>query len=191
MTPGRTPGATRARRPNDRAQRTAAKLLGIAPDITRAVELLREEQDSLGYPRTSTATGKISGGGLTIAVKHWDNGIEETDHVPATTVEKTVIDGGARSTMRQDLGDHIRAAEDAVSRLDKLTRRILGLPNPSAEQEPLCADKQMGREGVIEWGDPTCTELPLSNYGVCSRCYHRERRWRAERGLVFRGEPAP
>lgn len=176
-------------RPNDRTQRAAAKLIGIAPDITRAVELLREELDSLGFPRRGGGTGKIRGGGLTLAVEHTDNGEKEIDHVPCTTVEKTVIDGSHRAGLREDLRDQITAVEDQVTALVRLTRHILGEPLPNAEGEPLCADKQRGREGVIEWGDPTCTELPIQG-GLCFRCYQRERRWRTNVGLPDRAEPA-
>jgi hypothetical protein len=177
-------------RPNDRTQRAAARLIAVAPDITRAVELLREELDAIGFPRRGGDSGKVRGGTLTIAVKHNDNGEEETDHVPCTTVEKTVIDGWHRAGLREDLRDLITAVEDQVTALVRLTRHILGEPLPNAEGEALCADKQRGRDGVIEWGDATCTELPLASHGLCFRCYQRERRWRADRGLDFRGEAA-
>jgi hypothetical protein len=48
-----------------------------------------------------------------------------------------------------------------------------------------CRDAQPGRDGVLDWGDPTCEELPVKA-GTCSACYQRERRWRIGAGLAER-----
>jgi hypothetical protein len=44
-----------------------------------------------------------------------------------------------------------------------------------------------GREGSIEWGDPTCTSLP-SRGPLCDRCSKAEYRWRVGRGLGRRAD---
>jgi hypothetical protein len=44
-----------------------------------------------------------------------------------------------------------------------------------------------GREGSIEWGDPTCTSLP-SRGPLCDRCSKAEYRWRVGRGLNRRAD---
>jgi hypothetical protein len=53
-----------------------------------------------------------------------------------------------------------------------------------------CNDNQVGRDGAIEWGDPTCVDIPVKA-GCCSACYQRERRWRLANALAPREiEPA-
>ena len=162
--------------PNDRAQRAAAKLLGIAPDITRAVEHLREELSVLGYPARSDGP-KVAGGSS------------------STPTERDGTQAAHLSGMREDLRDTIVDIGQRIDALVRLVRHILGEAMPTADGEALCADVQKGREGAITWGDPTCTELPLGNDNggrrkLCARCEKREMRWRKEHGLTFRGESA-
>lgn len=161
---------TAGRRPNDRTQRAAAKLLGIAPDITRAIEHIREELSAIGYPSNGGGP-KVSGG------------------EPGNAVEMQAVKAARYSAQREDLRDQITACEDHVSALVRLVKHILGETMPNADGEALCADKQRGRDGVIDWGDPTCTELPTQG-GLCFRCYQAERRWRSRTGLPDRAEPA-
>jgi hypothetical protein len=119
----------RRNQPNDRTQRTAARLLAIAPRITELVEHHRDELSTLGFPGSS-GDPKVRGG---------------------------------------------KAALTPTER--------------DANGEALCCDKQRGRDGVLEWGDPLCADLPAL-HGLCSRCLKRETRWRSQHGLPFRGEPA-
>lgn len=52
-----------------------------------------------------------------------------------------------------------------------------------ALEVPRCSAE--GREGSIEWADPTCTDA-ASRGSLCDRCAKREYRWRVEHGLPRR-----
>jgi hypothetical protein len=179
----------RRNQPNDRTQRTAARLLAIAPRITELVEHYHQELGALGYPASSSRE-KVRGGQRTIAVKHWDNGEEETDHVPVTSVEVDGIRASQLTASREDLRDLINTIEAHSHALVRFVHYHLGIPQPNADGEALCCDRQRGRDGVLDWGDPLCNDLPLERHGLCPRCLKRESRWRANHGLPFRGEPA-
>jgi hypothetical protein len=85
-----------------------------------------------------------------------------------------------------------RTAAGHVTDLAFATYELLRLANvhvPTAHAEaPVCAST--GREGAIEWCDPTCADY-ATKAGLCAKCYQREYRWRQARGKSSRGvEPA-
>lgn len=156
-------------KPNDRIQRTAAKLLGIANEVTDVVETMRDELASLGFAGGSSGEGRGSG--------------------TSAPVERDAVRIHELTANREDLRDLITDVSERADALVRFVKHLSGTPLPGADGEALCSDKQMGREGAIDWGDATCTELPLQG-GLCFRCYQRERRWRRARGLEDRSEPA-
>jgi hypothetical protein len=178
----------RRNQPNDRTQRTAARLLAIAPRVTELVEHQRDALGALGFPGSSSGP-KVRGGQRTMPVKHNDNGEEETDHVPVTSVEMAAIKVAHLTSEREDLRDLINTLEAHSHALVRFVHFHLGIPQPSADGEALCCDKQRGRDGVLDWGDPLCADLPVSR-GLCARCYQREREWRKGHGLADRSEAA-
>jgi hypothetical protein len=162
----------RRNQPNDRTQRTAARLLAIAPRITELVEHHRDELSTLGFPGSS-GDPKVRGGKAVL-----------------TPTERDAIRASQLTASREDLRDLINTIEAHSHALVRFVHYHLGIPQPNADGEALCCDKQRGRDGVLDWGDPLCNDLPLERHGLCPRCLKRESRWRANHGLPFRGEPA-
>lgn len=154
--------------PNAQLQRYAALVLGLALEASKAQHDIADELSLLGFPSTSrggTTTGDDDGPVARDAVR-----IHEL------------------TAWREDLRDWIN---DLGPRIDvgvHIIKQIRRLP-PAAMGAKLCAENQQGRQGSIEWGDATCTELPTKN-GLCVACYHRERRWRVERDLPTSEAPA-
>lgn len=104
-----------------------------------------------------------------------------TTHTHNSPVETTVL-------RRQPAHTKIRAREeeiDAVCKilrnLERETRATLGVQHTT----PRC--NATGRDGAIEWSDPTCT-TPPSRGPLCDRCSKREYRWRTEHGLPPRSD---
>lgn len=159
--------------PNARIQVSAAILLAEAREATTALEWIYDELSVLGFPSTSGT------GGSSITA----------DGEPMSRSEAEAIRVYQLTQWREEYRDRIGEVERVVLNLRKLRQRITG--RPTAEDEPLCRDKQKGREGYDVprsdggWADATCTELPTAD-GLCSKCYQAERRWRQRAGLVDR-----
>lgn len=66
-------------------------------------------------------------------------------------------------------------------------RRLMGERAPKADR---CTGG-VGRDGHIEWGDPTCTRVPERDGGLCSACWMREARWRTKHDLPARDRALP
>ena len=158
--------------PNARIQISAAILLAEAREATKALEWIHDELSVLGFPGT-TGTG----------------GTPTDEDGPGSRAEAEAIRVYQLTAWREDYRDRIGEVESAVLNLRKLRQRITG--KPTAEDEPLCRDKQKGREGYDVpradggWADATCTELPTID-GLCPKCYQAERRWRRAAGLLDR-----
>lgn len=164
------PYGPRARKvmPNAKVQRAAALLLGIAPEITKALIEANEELSLLGYPGSSSKGASYTATDL--------------DPVGGDAVRITQL-----AAWREDMRD---AIEDLGNRVDMLIRTVRVVRNVRyAHGVKLCAENQQGREGSIVWGNPTCTELPTKG-GCCSACYQAERRWREGEGRATDVEPA-
>jgi len=102
----------------------------------------------------------------------------------AATAELTSVERAAdlRWTMTGDLDDlRYMAASiiELINTFQRQTDRALGVRAPAATR---CKDALHGRDGSLEWGDPTCEELPVKA-GLCTACYHREYRWRRSNDL--------
>lgn len=157
----------RRAKPNARLQRQAGLLLGIAPEVTRALADAQDELSLLGYPSSSgganyTASDCDPVGGDVARIMH------------LTAWREDMRDAIA------DMGNRV----DALIRLVRVVRDIRW-----AHGVKLCAENQQGHVGSIEWGDPTCTELPVKG-GLCPACYQRERRWRADHDMPSSEAPA-
>ena len=146
----------------------AGLLLGnLAERLPAAVAVLRRELDVVdGYPASTLGDGMSVG-----------------------TSELTSVERAAdvRWMMSGNLDDLRQTADtiiELVNTLATLTNRALGTRAPAADVAR-CRDNQRTRDGVLEWGDPTCEELP-AKAGCCIACYHRERRWRIGNGLAER-----
>jgi hypothetical protein len=139
---------------------------------------------------------------LPIALAHVDRELHIIDGWPASTMSDGMPKGDSPLTRVE------RAAEDAwrLSRTraqmlddkDAILSLILSAlhvcQDAAGMRAPVvvarCNDSQVGREGLIEWGNTTCVEIP-TKAGLCSACYQRERRWRLANALAPREiEPA-
>jgi hypothetical protein len=151
-------------RPDHRTLQAAHTLEALAPDVTLALTHLNRERSICdGYPTRGDGTGRGT--------------------ADASTTEAEAL-ASEHYTAKADL---IRQTLDTITRnielLGRVTQRSIGVRAPIAV--PRCRDNQMGRQGAIEWGDPTCENLP-DKAGLCSACYQRERRWRQAHGLAPR-----
>jgi hypothetical protein len=106
-----------------------------------------------------------------------------------TPTERDAIRASQLTASREDLRDLINTIEAHSHALVRFVHHHLGIPQPNADGEALCCDKQRGRDGVLDWGDPLCADLPVSR-GLCARCYQREREWRKGHGMPDRSEAA-
>jgi hypothetical protein len=102
----------------------------------------------------------------------------------AATAELTSVERAAdlRWSMTGDLDDLRDMAANIIELINTFQRqtdRALGVRAPVATR---CKDALHGRDGSLEWGDPTCEELPVKA-GLCTACYHREYRWRRSNDL--------
>lgn len=152
-------GRRRRRQPNARVNRAAGLLGQLAPLVTDAIDGCGDELALLGYPSSSDrGTNWLAG---------------DSDPVGGDV---------ARILELTDWRDSVRDVIDEIeSGVDELVRLVnVVLKRKYAHGVKLCAENQQGRAGSIEWGDPTCTELPVKD-GLCSPCYLRERRWSDER----------
>ena len=89
----------------------------------------------------------------------------------AATAELTSVERAAdlRWTMTGDLDDLRDMAANIIELINTFQRqtdRALGVRAPVATR---CKDALHGRDGSLEWGDPTCEELPVKA-GLCSAC---------------------
>jgi hypothetical protein len=95
----------------------------------------------------------------------------------------------AAAMRRQALAGELAGLHEAIDALDLSQRRLshaahnaLRTSAPEEVQVRRCRDNQFGRDGALEWGDPTCEEIPIKA-GLHEACYQRERRWRKAHGL--------
>ena len=160
------PHGARYRRvmPNARLNRVAGILEQMAPETTKALEEIVGELGQLGFPSSGHGGSSY---------------LDAPDPVAGDAIRIAELTG-----WREDLRDLIGAIEDHTNALVLLVARIRRVKH--AHGVRLCNENQQGREGSIEWGDPTCSELPTQN-GLCYSCYQRERRWRMAHGKPMSG----
>lgn len=152
-------GGRRKVQPNARLQRIAGLVLGTSLEVTKALMEVHDELSMLGYPSSSS---------------RGTNFLASDDSDPVGGDASRIAE---LTAWREDLRDAITDLGDRVDALIRLVKRVRNVD--WAHGVKLCAENQQGREGSIEWGDPTCTELPAKS-GLCGRCYQGERRWRRE-----------
>jgi len=142
-------------------------LANLAERLPTAVAVLRRELDVVdGYPASTLGDG-----------------------MSRSTADLTSVERAAdvRWMMSGNLDDLRQTADtiiELVNTLATMTNRALGTRAPAADVAR-CRDAQAGRDGALDWGDPTCEELPAKG-ALCVACYHRERRWRIAAGLAER-----
>ena len=153
----------------------AATLLDrLASSYPSALSHLARELHILdGQPSIASGAGVIRGA---------------TDVEALTAVERVAERRIRFSTEIDTLIEDAQAVVDMVHALAHMIDRAVGLRAPV--EVARCRDSLPGRDGAIDWGDPTCEEIP-AKAGLCSACYQRERRWRIAEGLAERHtEPA-
>jgi hypothetical protein len=160
-------GGRRRTQPNARIQLAAGILLDLAPEFTKAIQDIHDELSVLGFP-SSTNRGTSY--------------IDAPDPAGNDAVRITDL-----TSSREDLRDWLTDLQNRINAGVLLIARIRKINY--AHGAKLCCENQQGRQGSIEWGDPTCTELPVQN-GLCPRCYQNERRWRQQHEMPAREEPA-
>jgi len=153
---------------NDVALEAASLLLGnLAAKMPVAIATLKRELDIVdGYPATTLGDGM------------------SRSTADLTSVERAADARWRMSGNLDDLRDMATAIVELVNTMATMTDRALGTRAPAADVAR-CRDHQLGRDGALDWGDPTCEELPVKA-GVCGACYQRERRWRIGAGLAER-----
>jgi hypothetical protein len=102
---------------------------------------------------------------------------------PLTAVERHAEARLRLSGTRAQLIDDRDAILSLIASALHVCRDAAGMRSPANVAR--CKDAQTGRDGLIEWGDPTCEEIP-SKAGLCSACYQRERRYRLANGKAPR-----
>jgi hypothetical protein len=155
-------------RPDHRTLQAALTLEQLAPDVTVALaHLYRERAICDGYT-ASTSNGR-------------GTAESSTTEAAALTAEYLGIKALAIRTI-------INQIETLIDDLAHSIQKAVGVRAPVTVTR--CRDNHTGRQGAIEWGDPTCEAIP-DKAGLCSACYQRERRWRQAHGLPAREiEPA-
>lgn len=160
-------GGRRKTQPNARLQRVAGLIDGASREATLALTEIADELSMLGYPGASS------------------QGVREpSDEGPVSRDALRIVE---LTAWREDIRDAIDDMEARANALVRLLARVRGVNY--AHGVKLCSENQQGRDGSIEWGDPTCTELPTKN-GLCPACYQAERRYRADHDLPTGIEPA-
>lgn len=98
--------------------------------------------------------------------------------VPVTAVEDYAIQRANIDNHLADLEAHAAAIATITANALRDCDRIIGVR--LIDTIPRC--DPTGRDGAIEWADPTCTAVP-SRGPLCDRCSKREWRWRTAHGL--------
>ena len=134
---------------------------------------------------------------LPVALAHVDRELYVLDGWPSTTMADGMPRGeAALNAVERAAGARLRLSATRTTLIDDrdailaliasalhVCRDAAGMRAPVEVSR--CRDHQVGRDGVIEWGDPTCLEIPVKA-GCCSACYQRERRWRLANALAPR-----
>jgi len=86
---------------------------------------------------------------------------------------------------REDVRDVVTELHKIMTRLDVKVRKSYSLNGPAepttAITVALCRDGLAGKDGSLEWGDPTCM-MPAVKGGCCQAHYKRWYRWRIAHG---------
>lgn len=160
-------------RPRTDPQLEAAALLlaNLAGKVPIAIASLRRELDVVDGYASATMQPRV--------------------HATAelTSVERAADLRWSMSGDLDDMREMCLAIAEMIGSLNRQADRALGLRAPTAADVARCRDALHGRDGAVEWGDPTCEEIPVKAQ-LCGACYQRERRWRIANDLGDR-ETAP
>ena len=155
---------TRRTRTDIQLEAAAHLLANIAAKLPAAIDTLKRELDIVDGYASATMQPRV--------------------HATAelTSVERAADLRWSMSGDLDDLRDMATSIAEMVATLNRQTDRALGIRAPTAADVARCRDSLHGRDGALEWGDPTCEELP-SKAGLCGACYYREYRWRRANDL--------
>ena len=152
--------------PNERCAAAAHKLGELtARKITTALAAINE--------RLARTDGYPAGGESDLRRGHGDT--------ESTATERAAMTRHMLTTMREELRDAITDCCNTIDALDRLGEDALRYAGhaPTPNDDPLCRENQLGRAGVIEWGDPLCCKVP-TKAGLCATHYMRWYRWRTD-----------
>jgi len=85
-------------------------------------------------------------------------------------------------TLADNITNAINQLQTATDQLATTIRQALRTRTPEPTQTPRCRDGQVGREGAIVWGDPTCQDIP-TKAALCHNHYMASYRWRIREGI--------
>ena len=92
----------------------------------------------------------------------------------------------ALTTHREDIRDVVNEIHALLKHLDAQVRQCYGLLGPVEQTVvavvPLCSQGLSGKDGSLEWGDPTCM-MPAVKNGLCTAHYFRYYRHRIAKGV--------
>lgn len=98
----------------------------------------------------------------------------------SSSTEAAVARRSGLDNERADLVDSLHGLELAVNHIIRTTTGTIARHAPHTSQVEMCADNQLGKPGVNDWGDSHCP-MPADKAGLCAACYQRSRRWKAPR----------
>ena len=129
---------------NDVALEAASILLGnLAARLPVAIATLKRELDIVDGHKSKTMGDGTS-----------------RSTAELTSVERAADARWKMSGNLDDLRDMAKTIVELVNTMATMTDRALGTRAPAADVAR-CRDAQPGRDGVLDWGDPTCEELPV------------------------------
>lgn len=105
------------------------------------------------------------------------------DGATLTSVERSAETRMRDTSALAQIVDDLATFDTMVHDYVRFLRRAAGHGVTAPEiRIPLCCDHQIGRDGVAEWGDPSC-ELPSTKAGLCSAHYQAARRYKLAHGI--------
>jgi hypothetical protein len=116
----------------------------------------------------------------------WGNGGADNTRITyqaeLTPTESPVAQREHCDVLMRNLYEELDAIRLIAGNLERDCDFYLRADLPDPGPKPRC-DGGIGRTGYLEWGDPTCTNIPEPYRKQCSRCRKAEDRW-----LVAHGE---
>lgn len=100
--------------------------------------------------------------------------------VALTSVERAVEQRLRLTDALDDIEAQVKLIAVAAADALRNARRLIG--TRTEEKITECRDGQHGKDGAIEWGDPTCTK-PAVKSGMCTTHYTAWYRWRKRVGV--------
>lgn len=152
--------------PNERLANAGHKLTNIiAIQMTTAVQAIAE--------RLTQLDGAGGGGERTGSSSDVSN-----------PTERAALKRYHLTAVREDLREAITDCCNTIDKLGEMVDDALRNAGhiPEQTEQPLCRDGQVGREGVLEWGDPLCCRLPVKGQ-LCAAHYAKSYRYRTDKRI--------